>query len=68
MHFLSKVYKSVKEGQCTAALFVDIMKTFDMVDHNTLLERMRKIGIRGVVLKWFQSFMIGQYQRVRVKW
>ena len=40
---------------------------FDTVDHNKLLSILEKdIGIAGTALKWFESFLRGRTQKVKI--
>jgi hypothetical protein len=38
-------------------LFWDLSKSSDLVDHDILLRKATRMGIRGVELKWFQSYL-----------
>jgi len=40
-----------------AALFLDIQKAFDRVDHSILLARLHNIGVRGAAWRWIRSFL-----------
>ncbi len=48
LDFFGMVYEGMNEGNFCAGLFVDVMKAFDTVDHEILLEKMFKAGMRGV--------------------
>jgi hypothetical protein len=37
------------------ALFCDLRKAFDMVDHKILLSKVQKLGTRGTELLWFMD-------------
>lgn len=64
--FMSNVYNSINNGKPCAGLFIDIMKAFDTVDHNILLQKLHDVGIRGIALDWFQSFLKGRTQQTSV--
>ena len=38
------------------AVFIDYRKAFDIVNHNTLLGRLKKYNIPHCLLKWFGSY------------
>lgn len=44
-----------KESSC--AVFLDLIKAFDTVNHDILLQKLEKMGIRGELLKWFSSYL-----------
>ena len=51
----------------TVLMMLDLSAAFDTVDHRKLLLILQKeIGIHGVALKWFKSFLGGRSQRVRL--
>ena len=47
--------------------FCDISKAFDRVWHRGLLFKLRRIGITGPLLQWFQSYLENRYQRVAIE-
>ena len=48
-------------------LLLDLSAAFDTVDHEKLLEILyRDIGITGVALEWFRSFLKDRMQKVKV--
>ena len=54
--------------QVTILVLLDLSAAFDTVDHAVLLKRLsERVGIRGMALKWFQSYLSGRTQRVSVK-
>ena len=64
----NEVLLGFDEGQCTVMLFLDLSAAFDTIDIEKLLEILyNEIGISGVALKWFRSFLTGRTQKVRIK-
>jgi hypothetical protein len=51
-----KKARSSRKLRC-AALFLDIQKAFDRVDHRILLARLHNIGVRGAAWRWIRSFL-----------
>ena len=48
-------------------VLLDLSAAFDTVDHNKLLEILEmEIGIEGVALSWFKSFLKGRTQKVKI--
>lgn len=48
------------------AIFLDLAKAFDTVDHQILLFKMERAGIRGPVLNFIKSFLLNRQQFVCV--
>ena len=62
--FLSCVLKGFEQNKYTLALFLDLSKAFDTIDHNILLQKLHHYGIRGLALAWVQSYLTGRVQYV----
>ena len=57
-----KKARSNRKLRC-AALFLDIQKAFDRVDHRILLARLHNIGVRGASWRWIRSFLTDRRTR-----
>ena len=55
--FIHDILSGFEDGELTVALFLDLSKAFDTVDHNVLLTKLEYIGVRGVQLQWFTSYL-----------
>ena len=48
----------------TGAVFLDLQKAFDTVDHSTLLGKSFTIGVTGQEQNWFDDYLSGRCQDV----
>ena len=64
--FLDSSLPAVKNENYTIAVALDLSKAFDCVDHENLLIKCEKYGIRGNVLKLIKSYLSNRKQKVRV--
>ena len=53
---------NLNKKQVTCAMFLDISKAFGCLNHNILLKKLDKHGIRGLPLKLFQSYLLNRQQ------
>ena len=55
--FVYKVSNALDNKQIMLGIFLDLSKAFDTLDHKILLDKLFNYGIRGVLLKWFESYL-----------
>ena len=56
----------MNDGKATAAIFLDLKKAFDTVNHQILISKLNDYGIRNHTLKWFVSYLDNRAQRVNI--
>lgn len=54
-----------KKKPCVLVL-LDLSASFDTVNHDLLLSRIREMGVQGVILQWLTSFLSGRLQRIQL--
>ena len=57
-HCIEKIFKTVDSGKFGSAIFIDLQKAFNTVDHEILLSKLSFYDIRGISLEWFRPFSL----------
>ena len=57
MNLVGDVLKAMDDKMMLLSVFIDLKKAFDMVPHKLVLEKLNKMGINGLELEWFSSYM-----------
>ena len=60
------IRKNLDEGKFSCAVFLDLQKAFDSVDHKILLKKLENYGFRGVAKSWVESYLTGRRQFVSI--
>ena len=60
------MFSAFDTGQLTGAIFIDLSKAFDIVDHYLLLDKLPHIGLNQNAVLWFNSYFHNRHQYVYV--
>ena len=58
--------KQMDNGKFVGAVFLDLRKAFDTVNHTVLLNKLHIISVRGLELDWFRSYLCGKTQVTKI--
>ena len=54
---VSEITEGIEYNNKAVAIYLDLAKAFDTVHHSKLINKLKKAGISGQLLKWFQSYL-----------
>ena len=60
------ILNNMDKGFVTGAIFLDLKKAFDTVDHEILINKLASYGIKDNELDWFKSYLCNRSQAVHV--
>ena len=64
--FIKSVLDAKDNSDQTMGLFLDLSKAFDMVNHEILIRKLNKFGLRGLAENWFKSYLSDRKQLVEI--
>jgi hypothetical protein len=62
LEFIDKINMSLDNGFTPLALFLDLSKAFDTLNHEILLTKLDYYGISGIEYLWFKSYLTNRQQ------
>ena len=63
---VDKIQRAMEEGNYSCGIFIDLSKAFDTVNHNILLGKLERYGIRSIAKDWFASYLYNREQFVSI--
>src|SRR6218665_3457868 len=63
----TSIIEAMDQNKFSLAVFFDLSKAFDTVDHNILINKLEYFGIRGVGKYWFMEYLTNRSQYVYYK-
>ena len=66
LSFKNDIHLSLSQGEATVLVLLDLLTTFDTIDHSTLLSCLLGwFGVGNSALKWFFSYLMECFQSVK---
>ncbi|VVC35295.1 Hypothetical protein CINCED_3A004869, partial [Cinara cedri] len=62
----SFIYNALDKGKKTLAIFLDLAKAFDMINHTELIRILSSFGMKTSSIKWFTSYLFKRNQIVMI--
>ena len=62
---VGEIVKNQSLNKHTIAIFLDLSKAFDTLQHSVLFSKLSKYGIRGNALAWFKSYLTDRSIKVK---
>ena len=66
VQFSENLYKNINNGQSTIAVYIDLRKAFDTVNHDILLNKLSILGVKRKNFNWIQNYLKDRSQRTLV--
>ena len=66
MSLLDRIYSAIDAGEFVLLISIDLRKAFEVIRHDVLLDKLENVGIRGSILKWFDSYLKDRWHRTFV--
>lgn len=66
-NFLTKILTNLDKGLPAVALYMDMSKAFDRVDHNILMNKLYAYGVRGNIFNLIKSYLSNRKQFTEIK-
>lgn len=61
------IQSGLEKERLVSALFIDLSKAFDSINHSLLLSKLKKMGLCDTSLKLFQTYLIDRKQFVEIE-
>ena len=64
--FSDSIRRNMDQGLLTGSVFIDLSKAFDTIDHQLLLDKLRKYGVNDLENAWSTNYLSDRTQVVCV--
>ena len=64
LYMYDKIIEAFRKKEHIIAVYMDLSKAFDTIDHKILIHKLKNYGVRGVALSWFIDYLKNRQQYV----
>lgn len=65
MESIEEITNAIEKNQYAIGIFIDLKKAFDTINHDILINKLERYGIRETVLHWMESYLTDRRQFVK---
>ena len=66
LELIDKITTDLEKKRNSIAIFMDLSKAFDTLNHNILLHKLQYYGLNDTPLRWFASYLFNRSQYVEI--
>ena len=66
--FIESVQEALDNLRKAIGIFLDLSKAYDVINHETLLDKLDLYGVRGTINNWFKSYLSRRTQVVEISY
>ena len=66
IHALNFIGKSLNANKFCIGVFFDLKKAFDVCSYDILIMKLERMGVKGIALNWFKSYLSNRTQFVDI--
>ena len=66
LELVDRLHTDMDKTKIPIAIYMDLSKAFDTLDHNILLHKLKYYGVQGSAISWFHSYLTNRYQYVEI--
>ena len=66
LELVDRIHLDLDKRKYPIAIYLELSKAFDTLDHNILLNKLKYYGVKNTELSWFQSYLTERSQYVEI--